>query len=63
MENKLIKAVHTPRYSVELFLTPSDFYVINKSTSTTEPKVSEVLKDYNIASYLFDLAAEEFEGN
>lgn len=62
--DKLIKALNTSRYTIELFQTPSDSYVIkyrnNKNYATS---FSEPMKDYKMASYMFDLKADELDGN
>lgn len=63
-DSKLIKAIHTSKYSVELFLTPSDQYIIQRSKTAYGLNVlSEPMRDFGVASMVFDVTVEELEGN
>lgn len=63
MNDTLIKAIITNRYSVELFETPCNLYGIKYTNFSTERnEYSELTLDYKMASYLFDLKVDELEG-
>ncbi len=60
---KTIKLVDTFRYVVELEQTEEGTYVVNYGSKVVGlVNRSEVVKDYSIASFLFDLKVEELEG-
>lgn len=60
---KTIKLIDTFRYKVELARLQDDSYIINyRSKIVGLENKSETIKDYNIASFLFDLKVEELEG-
>jgi hypothetical protein len=61
--DKTIKAYNTKRFKVELYETTGNSYIIKYENTYSEAQYSEVLNDYNMASYLFDLKIDELEGN
>jgi hypothetical protein len=62
--DKVIKALNTSKYSIELVETPSHMYVVQyEAKRYGERQYSEPVNDYNTASFLFDLKIEELEGN
>jgi hypothetical protein len=64
MENQeTIKEVTTNRYQVRLVQDSDSFYVMYDSKTQAFPVVSEAIKDYNVASGLFDMKLVELEGN
>ncbi len=65
MENdKLIKAISTSKYTVELIETPSSQYIVQfEAKRYGERQYSEPVTDYKTASFLFDLKVDELEGN
>lgn len=58
-----IKSVHTKRYDVYLYETSQGFQILYDHENQDGIRASEVIKDYGIASYLFDLKLDEFEGH
>lgn len=59
-----IKAYTTRRYTVELYETSNLSYIVKYENHLLgEPHYSELLSDYNMASYMFDLKCEELQGN
>jgi hypothetical protein len=61
--DKTIKAIYMKRFSVELSETSSGKYVILYRNSFTEGvNYSEIISDYNTASYLFDLKVQDLDG-
>jgi hypothetical protein len=64
MENQeTIKEVTTKRYQVRLVQDSDSFYVMYDSKTQALPVISEAIKDYNVASGLFDMKLVELEGN
>lgn len=62
MENQTIKQVETKKYSISLIQASNDlYYVVYKYKTTGESHASEALRDYGIASYLFDLKISDLE--
>lgn len=64
LNDKTIKSYFGKRFSVELMETPSGLFIIryDKADYMT-PQYSEAIKDYNTASYLFELKLDELEGH
>lgn len=63
MNDQLIKSINTNRYNIELFQTNNDKYIIKYENNKFHGvNYSELINDYKIASYLFDLKIEELEG-
>jgi len=61
---KTIKAIYMTRYTVELVEASSgDYVVVHYNGSTQGINYSEAIKDYNMASYLFDLKVDELSGH
>ncbi len=59
---KTIKLVETSRYSVGIKQTDTGEYIVTYSGKSDGYAVNiEPLKDYAIASYLFDIKLQEFE--
>ncbi len=59
---KLIKAILTKRFELELFRDKDDmYYVIH--TGLMKSSKSQGVTDFNLASYLFDLKLAEVGGN
>lgn len=58
----LIKGVSTNRYELELFETASGLYMV-RSQSLYGINDSEPVRDYKLASDLFELKYDELEGN
>lgn len=64
MENvKTIKQVDTHRYRVELVQSGDEYVIHYESKLYGVPSKSELIKDFNFASFLFDMKIDEFEGN
>jgi hypothetical protein len=61
--DKIIKAVTTKRYAVELYETTGNSYIIKYENTYNEAQYSEILNDYNMAAYMFELKIDELEGN
>lgn len=62
--SKTIKSIMTKRYEAKLVLLPSDMYVVQQTNFGTEVTLnSAYIKDFKIASYLFDLTIDQLEGN
>jgi hypothetical protein len=61
--DKIIKAYTTKRYTVELYETTGNSYIIKYENTYSEAQYSEILNDYNMASYMFELKIDELEGN
>jgi hypothetical protein len=60
--NKVIKAISTNRYEVELSKDQDDMYQIKYvSNILVGASYSECLQDYGMASYLFDLKVADLE--
>jgi hypothetical protein len=62
-DSKLIKAYTSGRYRVELHEEGQGYKVKYEAKRHGEVQSSETIKDYNTASFLFDLKIDEFEGN
>lgn len=62
-KDTVLKAYTTKRYSVSLYETSSGKYLITYENTHNEPQHSEILSDYNMASYMFDLKIDKLEGN
>lgn len=60
---KTVKSIHTKRYSVELVKVNELYYIRYEKSVIHGEKLSEAIKDYSLASYLFDLKLNEFEGH
>lgn len=61
--DKLIKALTTSRYKVELIETDNAQYIVQyEAKRYGERQYSEPVNDYNTASFLFDLKVDELEG-
>lgn len=59
----LIKAIILPKLSIELLEVNNSEYVIKYSNSiNVGVNYSETIKDYKIASELFDMKFDELEG-
>ncbi len=56
----LIKAVLTNKYEVELFQTETGYYTSVRTQYHTQ--VSFSIPDYNMVSYMFDMALIAIEG-
>jgi hypothetical protein len=64
IQDKLIKALHTSRYSIELFETASNLYIIRyENPKNGVYRDSEAMKDFKMASWMFDVKVEELDGN
>lgn len=61
MENQLIKLVETNSYTVGIIQTDEGFVVQHGNSKVLHN--SEVIFEYNTASYLFDLKLQELQGN
>lgn len=62
-DSKLIKAFSNKRFRIELYQTPEDQYVIKYDTNSYHGvNYSEMIKDYKIASQLFDMKLDELDG-
>lgn len=59
---KTVKSVTTRKFSVDL-IQSGDNYFIRYEKAGQEPKLSEAIKDYGIASKLFEMKHQEFEGH
>lgn len=60
---KIIKQITLPRYTIKL-VEINDAYIIEYTNNQTSGvNFSESIEDYKNASFLFDLKAEELEGN
>lgn len=56
-----IKGIETQRYVIDLYQLDSGYQIM---WATLDKAVaSEVIKDYNMASYLMDLKLQELEGH
>lgn len=62
MNPVIIKAIHMPDYSLELFKTPSDLYVVTHTNNLGQIENSSPMKDFNLASYMFELTLSEIVG-
>lgn len=59
-----VKLVGTKSFEVEMLLMPDYTYQIRQhSYSFSYHDVSDNIQDYNTASYIFDLIAQELEGH
>lgn len=56
-----IKSIVTRTYEISLYETFNGFQIEYTSMRTGD-RISEMLKDYNTATYLFDLKVRELEG-
>lgn len=64
MKDNLIKALYTSRFSIELFETHSNKYMVRYENPKNGSYIySEAVQDYKTAALLFDMKAEELEGN
>lgn len=59
--NDLIKEVSFTKFSVALYQTDAG-YIVKKTTEFTTTFGPEIY-DYHLASYMFDLAIQEAQGN
>lgn len=64
MTTKHLKSVETFRFSVELLENAEGQYILrHQSKVYGEVQQSEVIRDLGIASFLFDIKVDEYEGN
>lgn len=62
--DKLVKSLTTKNFRVELLETDTGGYIVAyESKRFGDRQYSETVKDYKLASFLFDLKANELEGN
>jgi hypothetical protein len=62
--NKTIKAIYQKRFTVELVeATDGKYVIVYYNNSTEGVNYSESIRDYNTASYLFDLKMDELSGH
>jgi hypothetical protein len=59
----LIKAVHMPRYSVELYEVNTKYVIDVHQQDGKRIEMSSLFKDFNLISHIFDLTVERLEGN
>ncbi len=62
-QTRLIKSISTSRYNVELLETNHEYVIKYDNNAYTGVNYSELIKDYKIASELFDMKVDELEGN
>lgn len=63
VQNKLLKSVSKKRYDVGLYEKPTGAYVIVfEDTANETTHASEIIQDYNMASFMFDLKVQDLEG-
>jgi hypothetical protein len=63
-QTKLIKSITTKRYTIELTeKNDGMYYIYYDGKNMKHARLSEAIKDFNTATYLFDLKLREFEGN
>jgi hypothetical protein len=61
--DKKIKAIETKNFTVELHETSDKYLIKYENHSYGGAHYSELLNDYAMATYLFDLKVSELEGN
>lgn len=62
--NKVIKAIFTKYYGIELLADQDDLYFIKYEGSGLDgEQKSEPIRDLNLALRLFDLKLQEIQGN
>jgi hypothetical protein len=62
-EFKTIKAMFKPNFEVSLLRDADDIYVVEyKNSSYGETKQSENIRDFHLASYVFDVKVADMEG-
>ena len=56
-----IKSIYTKNYSLELLETFNGYVIL--WSKSQENRLSERIRDYNVASHLFDLKLQELQGH
>lgn len=59
----LIKEISTPKYQIILSQTEDGYYYVSYHNILEFDAISEPIKDYKTAAYLFDLKLQELEGH
>lgn len=62
-QSKLIKSLATKRYTIQLHRINDSYVITYENNKYHGINYSEQIKDYKIASELFDMKADELEGN
>jgi predicted metal-binding protein len=61
-EDTVVKMVGTKKYEIALLKKYNDIYYIRyQKTGVHHEKLSEAIKDYKVASHLFDLKLNDLE--
>jgi hypothetical protein len=60
---RVIKSICTDKYEVSLYKDSDDMWVIYTNKYSDGNSLSENISDFNMASYLFDIKVQEFEGH
>lgn len=63
MDSKLIKSYENPRYKVELLEMNHSYTIKYENNKIHGVNYSEAIKDFKMASALFDMKLEELDGN